>query len=166
MMYHNKIFLIPLFFALLTFFLGYAQTRDTLIIKLNDAYPEMRKSKGFAYKPISSIKDSIFSYYYDIEVETEDDYTDVMLLHSMESPKTIEYFDSDYVNPITKIVNKDYLKGKRVLDISFFKTHTFEEIRALFKGENRPFLFLYEVGEGKKNKIILREVRFMDYLRI
>src|SRR5699024_8228440 len=111
--------LMLLLFVAVFSFKSIAQAKDTLVIEFSGSFPEMRKGKKAV--SFTNKKDSLFSYYYSIKkkVPKEYEYVYLMLSHHIQLAKTIEYFDSGYINPITKQVDKSYFENKKVLDISF-----------------------------------------------
>lgn len=157
-MFRDKTFYFSICLTIACFFSVQAQVKDTLIIKFDSSHPEMRKGKMKV-----PYTDGLFSYYYHIKkrISKKDEYRFITVSYPIQSQKTIDYFDSGYINPITKTVNKSYLKNKLILDISFFRKTPYEEIKALLMGKNPPFKFIYEVGKSKNGKILLREVRMI-----
>ena len=60
--------------------------------------------------------------------------------------------------------HKTFLKDKKVLDISFFRTTPYLEVCKTFEEEDSweqdVVIFMMDVDEMKNDSIVLREVRF------
>lgn len=137
---------------------SFSQTDDTLFIKFNDEYKEMRKEK---YKFSDS---SPYSYGYFVKQKEKNTYGDIYFIfsHPQRDDKHNEYFNNR--NPTILKKEKAYLNQKKVLDVNFFRTNPDSKINKFFEQNNNrdqdQIIFIMDVDEIKNNSILLREVRF------
>lgn len=137
---------------------SFAQVNDTIYIKFNAEYKEMKKEK---YK---FSEDSSFSYGYFIRQMEKDTYGDIYFIfsHPQRDERHNKYFGNK--NPIILKKPKSFLEGKKVLDIEFFRTTPYIKVAKTFEEEDSweqdVLLFMVDVDEIKNDSIVLREVKF------
>lgn len=137
---------------------GFAQKNDTIFIKFNSEYGEMKKEK---YK---FSENSFFSYGYFIRQMEKDTYGDIYFIfsHSQRDIKHNKYFGTTNSSILKK--QKSYLKDKKVLDINFFRTTPYIQIAKTFEKEDSweqdVVIFMVDVDEIENDSIVLREVTF------
>lgn len=142
----------------MTFCESFAQNSDTLFIKFNDEYEEMKKEK---YKFSDS---SPYSYGYFVRQMEDNTFGDIYFIfsHPQRDIKHNKYFNNR--NPTILKKEKSYLKHKKVLDINFFRTNPYSKINKFFEQNNNrdqnQKIFMMDVDEIKNDSILLREVRF------
>ena len=141
-----------------TFFTNQAQKKDTIFIKFNDSFKGTKK-ESYQFSPNSSIS---FGYYIkQMEKETYGD-THFLFSHASRDEKTYKKFGGQHPAVLKK--HKTFLKDKKVLDISFFRTTPYLEVCKTFDEEDSweqdVVIFMMDVDEMKNDSIVLREVRF------
>lgn len=153
--------------------IGFCQTKtDTLYIEYNSNYEEMRQTDGFFSHPKLKSKDSL-SFAYSIishSRKLKHNITNMFAHHIipdfvLKRPNNI----IKYEYPIKKLIDSNFLKNKKVLDIHFFRKNSSEVLEKIFQGndlrslDDNPFVWLYDVQEIKNGKILLREVRHIKH---
>lgn len=142
----------------LTFFISQAQEKDTIFIKFNNSVQGTKK-ESYRFSPESSIS---FGYFIrQMEEETYGD-THFLFSHASRDEKTYRKFGGE--PPIILKKNKSFLKGKKVLDIDFFRTTPYTKVCKTFEEEDSRIqdvmIFMVDVDEMKNDSIVLREVTF------
>ena len=137
---------------------GFTQNNDTIFIKFNDEYREMKNEK---YK---FSEGSCFSYGYFIRQMEKDTYGDIYFnfSHTQRDEKHNRYFGT--INSSVLKKPKSFLIGKKVVDINFFRTTPYIKIAKTFEKEDSweqdVVIFMVDVNEIKNDSILLREVKF------
>jgi hypothetical protein len=140
------------------FWESFSQADDTLFIKFNDEYKEMKKEK---YKFSDN---SPYSYGYFVRQREKNTYGDIYFIfsHPQRDDKHNEYFNNR--NPTILKKKISYLKHKKVMDVNFFRTNPYVKINKIFEQNNNqdqnPIIFMMDLDEIKNDSILLREVRF------
>ncbi|MFD2828619.1 hypothetical protein ACFSYG_19225 [Leeuwenhoekiella polynyae] len=150
-----------IFYAATTF----AQTKDTIYIKINKKFEEVDiidfTDKVQAGSPKEKLNKSVT---YSIEQMEKDSWSDTKFnfTHANYSSKAYENFGGKA--PLILKKPKSYLCDKKELDINFFRTTPYLQICKTFEAENSHqqdvIIFMIDEDEIKNDSIILREVTF------
>lgn len=159
----NKVFLILL--INLFPFLLFSQKRDTTYIIFDKQHKEMEKSnftEGVqAGSPEENLEKSIM---YLIQQMEKDTYgaTQFKFSHFNQSKKAYQKFGGK--PPLILKKSQKFLKGKKILDIEFFRTTPYIEVCKTFEEEDSweqdVLIFMIDVDEIRNDSIVLREVTF------
>lgn len=146
-------------------FTNYAQQKDTVFIVFDDEYNGMELVDYThlmqAGAPDEKLEKSI-TYIIEQMEETYPYDDKFKFSHHNQSKKAYEKFGGEPPGILYK--TKAFLKGKKVLDIDFFRTTPYIQIAKTFEKENSReegvIIFIMDVDEMKNDSIILRQVDF------
>lgn len=142
-----------------------AQKSDTVLIRFNENFKEMRRDdftkKIQAGSPDEKLRKSIFYYIKQMEPACGYD-NEFRFSHVNYSKKAYNKFGGE--PPVILHKAQSYLRDKKVLDINFFRTTPYREIAKTFEEEESweqdVLIFLVGVDEIKNDSVVLREVTF------
>lgn len=159
------VFWVTIVFYFLKPFSLIAQKQDTVYIKFNENYEEMRKvdltSQMQARSPDEKLKRSVVYYIEQMEPPCGYD-NEFNFTHINRDKET--YKEWDLEPPVILQKEKSLLRNKKFLDINFFRTTPYLKIAKTFEEEDSwkqdVMIFMVDVDEIKNDSIILREVKF------